>query len=63
MKRAHGPAFPIQLFRKADRLSPLKNAEAPVAVEELWLLKYPNFADSQHAAVRDDRSEIAGRPA
>jgi hypothetical protein len=34
-----------------------------VAIEELHLLNYPNFANSQYVAVQDKVSKIAERPA
>jgi hypothetical protein len=59
MKRAHGPGFPITFWHKAARTHPFQCTEAPVAIEELQGPNYPNFSDSQHAAVRDNRLEIA----
>jgi hypothetical protein len=61
VKRAH--AFPLLAVRKACRIQPRLAAELPVTIEELWVLNYRNFADSQYAAVQDKGSKIAERPA
>ncbi len=55
--------FRFPLFERPDRIQPRQTAELPVVIEELWVLNYPNFANSQYAAVQDKGSKIAERQA
>jgi hypothetical protein len=57
-----GLFFPIPFLQKVERIQPRQFAEASMAIEELHPFSYPFFGDSQHAAVQDNRSEIAERP-